>query len=290
VITGSQRCLTISHTIGKKLNIRLKIHRFPGTKEIGGPKNYIHRISMSSIDFIVGDACSLELNNNSIDLIVTAPPYSGVDSSRYGGDRKKQINDNSKRMLRLLLKSTKEMERVIKPSGSIFIDIGHANNMPYFYVSEVLKSTNLKLVSPPFIWDYSDTIYTDNKETLGSLGQNYGFWFHFSKQPESIYYNPFLGKKYKFPIWKVDWNEDNDVIKESSKHGFILDSFNSEIPKRFIEMFTKPNATVLDPFGGSGVTAIQAYKSGRNGISVDISEDQTKLAKKRFKIEIEHGG
>lgn len=241
---------------------------------------------MINIDFLIGDACNLELKNNSIDLIVTSPPYSGVESSRYGGDRKKQINDNSKKMLKLLLKATKEMERVIKPSGSIFINIGHQNNMPYFYVSEILRGTNLKLVNPPFIWDYSDTVYGNDKETLGSLGKNYGFWFHFSKQPESIYYNPFLGKKYEFPIWKIDWNEDDEVIKESSRHGFISDSFNSEIPKRFIEMFTKPRQTVLDPFGGSGVTAIQAYKSGRNGISIDISEDQTRLAKKRFKIDM----
>ena len=241
---------------------------------------------MSNIDFVIGNACSLELKNNSVDLIVTSPPYFGVDSSRYGGDKKKQINNDSKKMLKLLVKATKEMERVIKPSGSILINIGHLNNMPYFYVSEVLKATNLKLVNPPFIWDYSDTVYGDNKETLGELGKNYGFWFHFSKQPNLIYYNPFLGKKNEFPIWKVDWNEDNDVIKESSKHGFISDCFNSEIPKRFIDMFTKPRHTVLDPFGGSGVTAIQAYKSGRNGISVDISEDQTKLAKKRFEIEM----
>lgn len=240
---------------------------------------------MQSIDFILGDACNLDLKDNSVDLVVTSPPYFGIDPFRYGGDSKKQINNDLKKMLKLLLKATREMERVIKPSGSILINIGHANNFPYFYVSEVLKRTGLKLVNPPFIWDYSKTNVDLKKEKPTSY---YGYWFHFSKSPESIYYNPFLGKKYEFPIWEINWNENNDVIKESSEHGFVLDSFNSEIPKRFIEMFSKPNSTVLDPFGGSGVTAIQAYKAGRKGISVDISKDQVKLAKKRFDIEMRH--
>jgi DNA modification methylase len=50
-------------------------------------------------------------------------------------------------------------------------------------------------------------------------------------------------------------------------------------------MFSKPGATVLDPFGGSGVTACEAYKLDRNAISVDISPRQKEIAEARFEIE-----
>lgn len=240
----------------------------------------------NTIDFIIGDACRLDIKNSSIDLIITSPPYAGVDSHRYGGDYRDQINSNPKTMLKLLVKSTKEMSRVLKKNGSILINIGHNDAMPYRYISEILKHTDLKLVGHPFIWYYNDVDKMPSKERE-KFNYSYGFWFHLVKDI-NMYHNPFAIKKYSNPIWKIDWNEKDDVVKQASKYGFIEDSFNSEIAKRFIEMFTKLGANVLDPFGGSGVTAIEAYKSGRNGISIDISKEQTKLAKKRFEIEIKN--
>lgn len=47
-------------------------------------------------------------------------------------------------------------------------------------------------------------------------------------------------------------------------------------------MFSKPKDIVLDPFGGSGTTACEAYLLNRKAISIDVSEDQTELAKIRF--------
>jgi DNA modification methylase len=238
---------------------------------------------MNNTEFIIGDACNLPIKSESVDLIVTSPPYFGIDPYRYGGNYKKQINSNDKKMISLLLKSTKEMSRVIKNDGSILINIGNNGNMPYFYINTILNKTNLKLVNPPFIINYSNGKQNENKEKFNAY---YGFWFHLSKNPHDLYYNPFIFKRYSNPIWDISWTEDSDIFSKLKDDGFLLDSFNSEIPKRFIEIFTKPNATVLDPFGGSGVTAIQAYKNNRNGISIDISEEQTELAKKRYKIEV----
>jgi DNA modification methylase len=48
---------------------------------------------MTSIEFIVGDATNLEtIPSESIELIITSPPYFGVDTLRYGDDQEKQIN------------------------------------------------------------------------------------------------------------------------------------------------------------------------------------------------------
>ena len=53
--------------------------------------------------------------------------------------------------------------------------------------------------------------------------------------------------------------------------------------ERMISFFTKKGMTVLDPFMGSGTTAIAAYNLGRKSIGIDLSEEYQSLALKRFK-------
>ena len=52
--------------------------------------------------------------------------------------------------------------------------------------------------------------------------------------------------------------------------------------EKLISFFTKKGMRVLDPFMGSGTTAIAAYNSGRLGIGMDLSEKYKDLALKRF--------
>lgn len=238
-----------------------------------------------SINFLLGDACKMPVKSNSVDLIITSPPYSGIDPYRYGGNHKDQINSDSKNMLNLLIKSAKEMERVIKDSGSIMINIGNNDSMPYLFISEIIKKTNLKLVGPPIIITNKDMSKYYERNIFNS---SYGFWFHLSKNTSKIKYHKLISKKYNDPFWDLPWNENTDVFNKLMETDFVLDSYNSEIARRFIKIFTNPGDTVLDPFGGSGVTAIQAYIGGRNGTSIDISPVQTELAKKRFSMEIEY--
>lgn len=53
--------------------------------------------------------------------------------------------------------------------------------------------------------------------------------------------------------------------------------------EKLISFFTKKGMRVLDPFMGSGTTAIAAYNLGRLGIGMDLSEEYKNLALKRFK-------
>jgi DNA modification methylase len=92
-------------------------------------------------------------------------------------------------------------------------------------------------------------------------------------------------KRYSSGAWALPGNnQSNPIDAQLILEGFALDTFPEEIPTRFIEMFTKPNQVVLDPFGGTGVAAMISYKLGRKGITNDISEDQVKLAKRRLEL------
>jgi site-specific DNA-methyltransferase (adenine-specific) len=62
--------------------------------------------------------------------------------------------------------------------------------------------------------------------------------------------------------------------------------FPDKIPLDFIRVFCPPNGVVLDPFMGSGSTAIAALMTGRNYIGYDVSAEYIEIANERIQIEL----
>ena len=58
--------------------------------------------------------------------------------------------------------------------------------------------------------------------------------------------------------------------------------FPVELPYSLIQLYTFSNEIVLDPFMGSGQTAIAALKAGRHFMGYEISEDYIRLAQRRI--------
>lgn len=58
--------------------------------------------------------------------------------------------------------------------------------------------------------------------------------------------------------------------------------FPIEIPRRLIHMFSFAGDTVVDPFAGTGTTALAAMESGRNSISIEIEPDYVALIRRRL--------
>ena len=63
-------------------------------------------------------------------------------------------------------------------------------------------------------------------------------------------------------------------------------TFPLELPAWFMRLFTKPDDVVLDPFVGSGTTAIAAIRAGRRYIGIDISDDYVKVARQNLAGEV----
>lgn len=240
---------------------------------------------MSNINLVTGDATNLKfIPNNSIDLIIAAPPFINRDPSFYGGDPRKQINFDSKKMLKLLLKSTKEMQRVLKPTGSIWIEISPEDGLMHKYIAEVLKKTNLSYIES-IIHKISNAHGRSNKDEY--IYQDWLMWFHLVKDPANFYSNPFKIKKYKDPIWELESTNENDLVDKAMGLNYpniVHYTVVRGIPERLIEMYTRPGWIVLDPFGGSGTVAGVAYELDRDAISVDISPEQTLIAQKRINL------
>lgn len=237
---------------------------------------------MSEIIFLNENAINLSVEDESADLILTSPPYFGVDPYRYGGDHTQQINTthDEKEYVNRLIEVSKEFYRVLKNNGSLIINI----NAPicYRYYVELVDQLEFKYAGS-FFWDHSeDSPYSER------FAYCHQIWLHFYKG-ETIYENPFGIKKHKGSVIKTRFNNMNlEKEKELSQHGFLLDAYSIEVAEHFIKTYSRPQGTVLDPFGGSGVAAIAAYQNNRTGITNDISEDAVKLAKKRFEIYVEN--
>lgn len=87
-------------------------------------------------------------------------------------------------------------------------------------------------------------------------------------------------KKCRGTIW--DYTTCGDGTKLKHKHPA---TFPDKLPIDFIQCFCPPDGVVLDPFMGSGTTALAAILLERNFVGYDISEEYCELAYKRIKEE-----
>ena len=85
------------------------------------------RPTVGSVQILRGNALALALADESVDLIVTSPPYFGLRSYQDGGEHYAgQIGDEATpaEFVDALIAATREMVRVLKPSGSIWVNLG----------------------------------------------------------------------------------------------------------------------------------------------------------------------
>lgn len=88
---------------------------------------------------------------------------------------------------------------------------------------------------------------------------------------------PINDKKCRGTIWDYLMAGDKDKLKQ--QHPAV---FPDQIPIDFIQCFCPPGGIVLDPYMGSGTTAVAAKRLGRMYIGFDVSEEYVALAKKRL--------
>ena len=79
------------------------------------------------LTIIHGDAAELPLPDSSVDLLVTSPPYFGLRSYKDGGEHYEgQVGDEATpaEFVAALLRCTREWMRVLKPEGSLWVNLG----------------------------------------------------------------------------------------------------------------------------------------------------------------------
>ena len=239
----------------------------------------------------------IEVDNSSVSLIVTSPPYN-IDV-RYGNVHKNgramsskgiKYKDNlpEEEYRKLLENVFNECKRVLKPNGSIWINIKNryddAAIIPPFWILDFFRDMFLKNI---IIWNFDWGGSTDRR-----FSPRYEYVFWFTKDREEYIFNldsikiPALNyrpdrfkSQLKNPsdVWYIQMVSGN--YSERTKHPA---QYPEELIERIIKVASNEGDIVLDPFIGSGTTARVAKDFGRHYIGFEIEPEYVKMCEERL--------
>jgi len=210
---------------------------------------------------INGDALTVlrQMESSSIDFVITDPPY-GVDfqSSRVEKNRRKEkiANDKSPFIWWLY-----DAFRVLIDGGGLLC-FSRWDVQQVFIDAMKIAGFSVKSV---LVWDRMAHGMGDLKS---AFAPQYDTCIFAIKGP------------YVFPN-----SRPADVIQCQRLSGMKMTHPNEkpvELMQRLIEMTTKPNDLILDPFAGSGTTLVAALQSGRRYMGIEISPQHFETAQKRL--------
>lgn len=264
-------------------------------------------------DFYLGDCTEVlkTLPDNSVDLIVTSPPYSDQREKSYGG-----IHPDN--YVNWFLPKTEELFRVLKPTGTFILNIKEkvVDGERHTYVLDLIKQMREQgwLWTEEFIWhkrnchpgkwpnrfrDAWERLLQFNKQKNFKMYQDnvmvpIGNWAktrlknlsETDKKRDDSRVGSGFGKNISNWVGRELVYPSNVLYlaTESSNKNHSA-TFPTSLPSWFIKLFTKENDLILDPFLGSGTTAISASLLGRNSIGIEISSEYYNLAITRFEKE-----
>ncbi len=257
-------------------------------------------------DIVLGDCLDVlkKMQSNSVDLIVTSPPYADQRKSTYGG-----ISPDD--YVKWFLPITGQLLRVLKPTGTYILNIKEkvVNGERHTYVLDLILEMRKQgwLWTEEFIWhkkncypgkwpnrfrDSWERLLQFNKQKEFNMYQEavmvpMGGWAkarlknlsETDKTRDNSKVGSGFGKNVSKWIGREMAYPTNVVIMatetSNKKHSAV---FPKELPAWFIKLFTKPGDLVLDPFLGSGTTSVASFELDRNSIGVEINSEYYNLA------------
>lgn len=252
---------------------------------------------------IIGDSRKMqELNNESIELVVTSPPYWQLKD--YGSKSQIGFDDSYEDYINNLNLVWQECFRILHPGCRLCINIGDQFARAVYYgrykiipirteITKFCEQIGFDYMGA-IIWQKVTTCNTTGGASImgsfpyprnGILKLDYEFILIFKKLGESPKVSKEVKEKSKLTI--KEWNEYfnghwNFPGQKQDKH---LAMFPEELPKRLIKMFSFVGDTVLDPFLGSGTTSLSAKNLGRNSAGYEINAKFLPIVQEKLGIE-----
>lgn len=234
-----------------------------------------------------------ELADESVDFVVTSPPYWDIKDYRTSGQMGLgQSYDEYRRELGTVLG---ECRRVLRPGRSLAIVIGTRisdgelkhipadliQRMPDIGFTLRKEIIWVKPKGTQGLWQRGTTQFLKNKPYPGCLNINIQHEFILVFAREGTAELDTSNRLSEDFIKEVSWSVWPLPVSKTKGHPA---PFPEAIPRRLIELYTCPGEIVLDPFMGSGTTAVAAVNLERRCVGYDISEAFCALAQKRLKL------
>jgi len=226
-----------------------------------------------------------ELPDNSVHLMVTSPPYNV--------GKEYDENFTLEEYLSFLKTVWKEVYRVLVPGGRACINIANLGRKPYIPLHAFIAKDMFELgflMRGEIIW---------NKASSASPSTAWGSWLSPANPTLRDVHEYILvfskgmfsrrnRNKRKSTISRDEFLEFTKSVwtfpAVSAKEVGHPAPFPVELPYRLIQLYTYQGEVVLDPFMGSGQTAIAAIKTGRHYVGYDIEEEYVKLTEKNKRV------
>jgi DNA modification methylase len=236
------------------------------------------------------------LPDNSIDLILTSPPYADSRAHTYGGVRPDEY-------VEWFLPISAELYRVLKPDGTFVLNIKEkvVDGERHTYVIELILAMRQQgwLWTEEFIWHKKNCYpgkwpnrFRDAWERLLQFNKNRKFNMYQEEvmvpmgdwaerrlknlsNTDQVRDNSRVGSGFGKRV--ANWVGKEKVyptnvlhLATETKNRNHSAVFPDDLPAWFIKLFTKPGDTVLDPFMGSGTTLRVAQRLSRHSIGIEL--------------------
>lgn len=229
-----------------------------------------------------------KIPSSSIDLVITSPPYF------LNKEYEKHLT-SFKEYSVFIEKIIKELVRVVKPSGAIFWNVGQTiiNNevIPLGALHYPMFKKHDLILKNWIIWHYNGGPNTKNRlsgryENLFWFIKNnneYTFNLDSIRVPAKWHMDPRVNPLGKNPtdVWNIFRVTNNS--KERYGHPA---QFPEKLIDRIVKGFSNPGDLILDPFMGSGTTAVVSKRLNRKWIGIELDDKYCEQASRRYEDEM----
>lgn len=243
-----------------------------------------HEKLSDNIEIYQGDCIEIMPEIGAFDLIITSPPYNvGINYANSGRENDDLSLKDYAKFADKFMSSTNLVE-----GGRMCLEIGSSGRnfpMSWMWQNSAYKS-GLNLYSEivlqhrksnPTAW--GSYLKADMVYTIGNFHMMYVFYKDSQRKTgEETVITKDEWMEYTRGVWNINYS-----VGSTSAHPA---QFPIELPRRCIRLFGHTDDIVLDPFMGSGTTALACIDNDRKFVGIEIAEEYYELSKERIKAKL----
>lgn len=265
-------------------------------------------------NFYQGDSLKLlrEMNKfgYKVDLVLTSPPYNNSRSGESQETRDKHSGNKydvyidrqtDEQYIQWIVSYLAEFDKALSKDGLILMNLSYANDSTnlvkdinpneamWRLINEIIVNTNFT-IADCIIWKKSNAL--PNNVSKNKLTRIVEFIFVIVRKSEIKTFNANKTVKSKSVTGQKYYENIKNFIEAPNNDGktkLNQATFSSDLVSKLLDIYAQDGSVVLDPFMGTGSTAVGCVKANRDisYIGFELSEEQVRYSKERLKEFIE---